>query len=86
MREETKREIGDRLLTEALNDGIVDMVTKARFMVKGNRHEDQWQRVTISPALAYLLIDELEFGVNVPPGTGQISSLLITIPEGWDVE
>jgi hypothetical protein len=94
MREEAKALMSDIALDEAQNDDIVSMVTSLKVQLIPNDvmgTTPAWSDrigppipMKISPATAYMLINDLELGVNVPRGTGQKTVLTIEVPEGWD--
>lgn len=82
MRQAAKDLMSDIALDEAQNDDIVSMVTS--LSVDLVTHDGQRTEVRIAPATAYMLISDLELGVNVPRGTKQSVMLDIKVPQGWD--
>lgn len=62
MRQEARERVSDLIYIEALNDDIVEEVSALEVEVSATTDPDTMETVRVSPALAYLLMDELRIG------------------------
>lgn len=84
MRDETRERFSDLAYSEAMHDDVVEEVVALQVEVgkfggqplNGETSTTKWEPAVVSPALSYLLFDELRIG---DPGKGFAGDVLVRI-------